>query len=78
MPTDGIDLAFAALIVLLGFMISILSGFLGIGGGIVMAPALLYLPPFLGLGVLDMRQVAGLTITQGLFACLSGAARHNR
>ena len=75
--TDEIDLAFATLIVLLGFSVSILSGFLGIGGGIVMAPALLYLPPLLGLGVLDMRQVAGLTIAQSLFACLSGAVRHH-
>ena len=43
-----------------------------------MAPALLYLPPLLGVGVLDMRQVTGLTITQGLFACLSGVIRHDR
>jgi len=53
-------------------------GAVGIGGGIVMAPALLYLPPAFGLASLDMRQVAGLTITQGLFACLSGAWRHDR
>lgn len=67
-----------ALVLLLGLAISCLSGFLGIGGGIVMAPALLYLPPLLGVGALDMRQVAGLTITQGLFACLSGAFRHDK
>jgi uncharacterized membrane protein YfcA len=70
-------MAFAALVLLLGFAISLLSGFLGIGGGIVMAPALLYLPPLLGVGALDMRQVTGLTITQALFACLSGATRHD-
>jgi len=72
------SLAFASLVLLLGFAVSLLSGFLGIGGGIVMAPALLYLPPLLGVGLLDMRQVTGLTITQGLFACLSGALRHDR
>lgn len=73
-----IEPGLAALILFLGFAVSCLSGFLGIGGGIVMAPALLYLPPAFGLSALDMRQVAGLTITQGLFACLSGAWRHDR
>jgi len=67
----------AILILLLGFTISCLSGFLGIGGGIVLAPALLYLPSLLGMGGLDMRTVTGLTITQSLFACLSGAIRHD-
>lgn len=68
----------AVLILFTGFAVSCLSGWLGIGGGIVMAPALLYLPPAFGFHALDMRQVAGLTITQGLFACLSGAWRHDR
>lgn len=73
-----IDSGLAILILFTGFAISCLSGLLGIGGGIVMAPALLYLPPAFGLAAFDMRQVAGLTITQGLFACLSGAWRHDR
>lgn len=63
---------------LMGLGVSIVSGLLGIGGGIILAPALLYLPPLLGIGVLDMRAVAGLTMTQALFACLSGAWRHWR
>jgi hypothetical protein len=71
-------MALQALALTLGFAVSVLSGFLGIGGGIIMAPALLYLPPTLGLGTFDMQQVTGLTITQGLFACLSGALRHDR
>jgi len=74
MPEPGLIL----LILFLGFTISCLSGLLGIGGGIVMAPALLYLPSLLGVGALDMREVAGLTIAQGLFACLSGAFRHHK
>jgi uncharacterized membrane protein YfcA len=73
-----IETGLAVLIIIVGFAISCLSGLLGIGGGIIMAPALLYLPPAFGLSVLDMRQVAGLTITQGLFACLSGAWRHDQ
>ncbi|MBI5904300.1 MAG: sulfite exporter TauE/SafE family protein [Deltaproteobacteria bacterium] len=67
----------AVLIFFVGFAVSCLAGLVGIGGGIIMAPALLYLPPAFGFVPLDMRQVAGLTITQGLFACLSGAWRHD-
>lgn len=62
----------------LGLGISIISGLLGIGGGIIMAPALLYIPPTLQVGQLDMKTVTGLTITQGLFASLSGAWRHSK
>jgi uncharacterized membrane protein YfcA len=65
-------------IFVLGLGISIMSGFLGIGGGIIMAPALLYIPPMLQVGQLDMKTVTGLTITQGLFASLSGVWRHSR
>jgi uncharacterized membrane protein YfcA len=78
LATNEIGIAIAALVLLLSFTISILSGFLGIGGGIVMAPALLYLPPIFGMGSLDMKQVTGLTITQALIACLSGAMRHDK
>ena len=66
------------IVLLLGFTISLLSGLFGIGGGILMAPALLYLPSLLGIGFFDMKQVAGLTITQGLVACLAGARRHHQ
>ncbi|MFQ6096870.1 MAG: sulfite exporter TauE/SafE family protein [Armatimonadota bacterium] len=65
-------------VAVVGLFVSFLSGLLGIGGGIVMAPALLYLPPLLGAGQLDMRAVAGLTITQGLAACLFAGLRHNK
>jgi hypothetical protein len=62
----------------LGLSLSIISGLLGIGGGIIMAPALLYIPPLLHVGQIDMKTVTGLTITQGLFASLSGAWRHGQ
>lgn len=62
----------------LSFVVSIASGLVGIGGGILMTPLLLFLPPVLGLGALDMKAVAGLTMVQGLFAAASGSLRHNR
>lgn len=43
-----------------------------------MAPLLLYAPPLFGLEPLTMHTVAGLTIVQGLAACISGALTHRR
>ncbi|MDX1762717.1 MAG: sulfite exporter TauE/SafE family protein [bacterium] len=70
----GLDLLLGAL----GFLSGFLSGLLGIGGGIIMAPLLLYMPPLLGFEPFPMRVVAGLTIVQGLLACFSGALSHRR
>jgi uncharacterized membrane protein YfcA len=66
------------IIAVLGLITGFLSGLLGIGGGIVMAPLLLYVPPLFGLDPLPMRLVAGLTIVQGLFGCLAGAVTHRK
>jgi len=55
-----------------------ISGLLGIGGGIVMAPLLLFLPPLFGLEPYSMRIVAGLTIVMGLLGCLSGGLTHRK
>ena len=71
-------MALQGLVMALSLAISVLSGFMGIGGGILMAPALLYLPPLFGVGTLDMKMVSGLTIAQALVACLSGAIRHGK
>ena len=67
-------LLIGALAVVGGF----LSGLLGIGGGIIMAPLLLYVPPLFGFEPLPMRMVAGLTIIQGLVACIFGALAHKK
>ena len=62
----------------IGLVGGVLSGFLGIGGGIITAPLLLYLPGLLGGATLSMHVVSGLTITQALFAGLFGAVAHER
>lgn len=54
------------------------SGWLGIGGGIIMAPLLLYVPSLIGVGSLDMKAVAGLTMVQSLFATGSGVLVHRK
>ncbi|MCL7487032.1 MAG: sulfite exporter TauE/SafE family protein [Desulfobulbaceae bacterium] len=66
------------LIGILGLITGSLSGLLGIGGGIIMAPLLLYVPPLFGFEPLSMKIVAGLTIVQGLAASLAGGWAHRR
>lgn len=72
------DVGLGVIVLLLGLGVGFLSGLLGIGGGVILTPLLLYLPPLLGVGHLDMREVAGLTMVQGLSAAASGVLRHHR
>ncbi|MHB0866332.1 MAG: sulfite exporter TauE/SafE family protein [Thermoleophilia bacterium] len=68
----------ASTLVCLGLAGGFFSGWLGIGGGIIMAPLLLYVPAALGVGDLDMKTIAGLTMVQSLFATGSGVIVHRR
>ena len=70
----GLGLTLFALGLLGGF----LSGLIGIGGGIIMVPLLLYVPPALGVGLLTMKTVAGITSVQSFFGAISGAVGHKR
>lgn len=56
---------------LTGAIVGFLSGLLGIGGGIVMFPLLLYVPPLLGLNSIDVKSITGLTMVQGFFSALT-------
>ncbi len=68
----------AITLAVLGLVGGFFSGWLGIGGGILMAPLLLYVPPLIGAGALDMKVIAGLTMVQSLFATGSGVLVHRK
>ncbi|MGH2451289.1 MAG: sulfite exporter TauE/SafE family protein [Candidatus Limnocylindria bacterium] len=63
---------------LTGAAASFLSGLLGIGGGIVLAPLLLYAPDLVGAQALPVKIVTGLTIVQAISGSLLGSLRHRR
>jgi uncharacterized membrane protein YfcA len=63
--------AFYAFLLLAGSIVGFFSGLLGIGGGILMFPILLYVPSLLGLDHIGVKNITGLTMTQGFFASLS-------
>ncbi|MDO8589017.1 MAG: sulfite exporter TauE/SafE family protein [Armatimonadota bacterium] len=65
-------------LITLGLVGGCASGLLGIGGGILMTPLLLYVPPALGLNPLGMKAVAALTMAQGLSGSVSGTAVHRK
>ncbi len=71
-------LALALTLLVLGSIGAFVAGLLGVGGAIVMIPLLLYVPPLLGVGVLDMKSVAGITMVQVFVAAVSGVIAHRR
>lgn len=69
---------FDLLLLLIGAGVGFLSGLLGIGGGIVMFPLLLYMPSLLGFTPLDVKSITGLTMAQGFFASLTAVFFYNK
>jgi hypothetical protein len=65
-----------AITAIAGLVASFLSGLLGIGGGLVLTPLLLYLPPLVGGTAISVKIVTGLTIVQAISGGLLGAIRH--
>ncbi len=65
-------------LVMLGLGGGFLSGLLGLGGAIFMIPLLLYVPPLLGVGQFDMKQVAAVSMVQVLSASLTGVIVHHK
>ncbi len=72
------ELSFLITLLMLGLGGGFLSGLLGLGGAIFMIPLLLYVPPLLGVGLLDMKQVAAVSMVQVLSASISGLLVHNK
>jgi uncharacterized membrane protein YfcA len=72
------NIVFLGTLVGLGLGGGFLSGLLGIGGAIIMIPMLLYVPPLLGVGQFDMKQVAAISMVQVLSASLIGVIVHNK
>ena len=62
----------------LGFLGGFLAGLVGLGGGIILAPLLLYAPPAVGLEALGMKAVARLTIIQSLCSTAAAGLAHRR
>jgi uncharacterized protein len=73
-----VTVSFALTLTSLGFVGAFIAGMLGVGGAIVMVPLLLYAPPLLGLGALEMKAVSGITMVQVLAAAISGVVAHHR
>lgn len=72
------NLLFGALLLGLGLIVGALSGLLGIGGGLLIVPLLLYVPPWLGFDPIDIRTATAVAVVQVTAASLSGTLAHRR
>jgi uncharacterized membrane protein YfcA len=70
--------SFLLALVVLSLAGAFVSGLVGVGGAIVMIPLLLYVPPLLGVGRLDVKTVTAVTMVQVFVAALSGVIAHGR
>lgn len=66
------SLSLIILLFIIGFLGSLVSGMLGIGGSIIKYPMLLYIPPLLGLGAFTAHEVSGLSAVQVFFSTIGG------
>lgn len=72
------SILFLAVLFSLGLTGGFFSGLLGIGGGIIMVPLLLYIPSLIGLEAISMKTAAGVTMVQSLAGAFSGLMVHKK
>ncbi len=72
------DAALFLFLAAVGASVGFLSGLLGIGGGIIMFPLLLYVPPLLGLPGIGVKSITGLTMAQGFFSAVTALLHYNK
>lgn len=68
----SMDLSFILLLFSIGFVGSMISGMVGIGGSIIKYPMLLYIPPILGFAAFTAQEVSAISAVQVFFATLAG------
>src|SRR3954463_7245842 len=73
-----VTLFYGLLLLVLGLIGGTLSGLLGIGGGLVIVPLLLYAPLWLGFDPIDIRTATAVAVVQVTAATLSGTIAHRR
>ncbi|HSU79059.1 MAG TPA: sulfite exporter TauE/SafE family protein, partial [Candidatus Angelobacter sp.] len=73
-----LSFSFIAILFILGFIGSFLSGMLGVGGAIINYPMLLFIPPLLGLAALSSHEVSGIVAVQVFFATLTGVFAYRK
>jgi uncharacterized membrane protein YfcA len=62
----------------IGFIGSMISGMVGIGGSIIKYPMLLYLPPLFGLTAYTAQEVSAISAIQVFFATIAGVWAHRK
>src|SRR4051794_7093258 len=75
---DVVSVFYGLLLLGLGLIGGTLSGLLGIGGGLVIVPLLLYAPLWFGFDPIDIRTATAVAVVQVTAATLSGALAHRR
>lgn len=66
------EITWILILFFIGFMGSLISGMVGIGGSIIKYPMLLYIPPALGFVAFSAQEVSAISAVQVFFATLAG------
>ncbi len=69
---------YPVIVILISFGAAFFSGLLGIGGGIVIFPAFLYLVPFLGFETFTVNKITGIAATQSLAGVFFAYMNHRK